>query len=186
MVKHKNESRFEFALRLTKALKAQEQFIWVDDMDSNRQYLDAKQILDVLYDEIMNPVDPLADEITLPFKSYAMEAEFNEFSPSVMEEAAPKVDHSFVDTLKEKLAPTVIHTEEENERYTAMLYELSQNYGDLSADERKLADLLALLIEDFEEKNYPFPDVDPMEEADPDKVDSGYAQQWAEECGHDR
>jgi hypothetical protein len=103
MVKHPNESRFEFALRLTKALKAQEQFIWVYDVDSNREYLDAKQILDVIYDEVMNPVDPLAGEIAPPIKPYAMEEEFNEFSPSVMEEAVPKVDQSFVDTLKRQI-----------------------------------------------------------------------------------
>ena len=176
MVKHPNESRFEFALRLTKALKDSEDYIIDGDIDGDITYLDSKSMLDVIYNEIMNPVDPLADEIASPIKPYiGMEREFNEFSPSVMEEAAPKVDQSFVDALKKKLAPTVIHTEEENERYTAMLYELSQNYGDLSADERKLADLLALLIEDFEEKNYQFPD------ADPDKVDSGYAEQWAEE-----
>jgi HTH-type transcriptional regulator / antitoxin HigA len=62
-----------------------------------------------------------------------------------------------------KAAPTVIHTEEENEHYTAMLYELSQNHGDLSADERKLAELLTLLIEDFEEKHYQLPKAAPLE-----------------------
>jgi HTH-type transcriptional regulator / antitoxin HigA len=62
-----------------------------------------------------------------------------------------------------KAAPTVIHTEEENERSTTMLYELSQNHGDLSADERKLAELLALLVEDFEEKHYQLPKASPIE-----------------------
>jgi hypothetical protein len=120
MVKHPNESRFEFALRLTKALKdAEAQVLLLDDREL--VYLDSKAILDVLYDEIMNPVDPLADEIAPP--PYAMEEEFNEFSPSVMEEAAPKVDQSFVDALKERLATCYF----------------------------------------------------------PDEVDSGYAQQWAEE-----
>ena len=91
MVKHPNESRFEFALRLTKALKAQEQFIWVYDVDSRREYIDAKQILDVIYDEVMNPVDPLADEIVQDsLWTDDMEEEFNEFSPSVMEEFARK------------------------------------------------------------------------------------------------
>ena len=85
MVKHPNESRFEFALRLTKALKDSEnQVIFFYDHEG---YLDSKGILDLLYDEIMHPVDPLADEIAPPIKPYAMEEEFNEFSPSVMEEA---------------------------------------------------------------------------------------------------
>ena len=62
-----------------------------------------------------------------------------------------------------KAAPTAIHTERENERYTAMLYELSQNHGRLSADERKLAELLAHLVEDFEEKHYQLPKASPIE-----------------------
>ena len=149
MVKHPNESRFEFALRLTKALKDSEQVL----MDKNYR-LDSKFVLDILYDEIMHPMDPLqepkigewADYCTAPpmeapamtwslatdmvnaavKQAYAnrdrtsewfdytpqveaaqitddMEDEFNEFSPSVMEEAAPKVDQSFVDSLKRQL-----------------------------------------------------------------------------------
>jgi HTH-type transcriptional regulator/antitoxin HigA len=49
--------------------------------------------------------------------------------------------------------PSVIHSERENERYLAMLEELDEK-GKLSAAERRLADLLTLLIEDFEEKAY--------------------------------
>jgi HTH-type transcriptional regulator / antitoxin HigA len=62
-----------------------------------------------------------------------------------------------------KAAPTVIHTEEENERYSAMLSELGQNHRNLSAGERKLAELLALLVEDFEEKHYQLPKASPIE-----------------------
>jgi HTH-type transcriptional regulator/antitoxin HigA len=49
--------------------------------------------------------------------------------------------------------PSVIHSEKENERYLAMLEELDQK-GKLSPAERRLAELLTLLIEDFEERAY--------------------------------
>ncbi|MGB8582781.1 MAG: helix-turn-helix domain-containing protein [Candidatus Sulfotelmatobacter sp.] len=50
--------------------------------------------------------------------------------------------------------PAVIRTEAENERYIAMLEELDRKGSRLSAAERRLAQLLTLLIEDFEEKHY--------------------------------
>jgi HTH-type transcriptional regulator/antitoxin HigA len=62
-----------------------------------------------------------------------------------------------------KVPPRVIHTEEENEDYTAALYELEQNHADLAPEERDLADLLALLIEDFEKKHYQLPKAAPLE-----------------------
>src|SRR5438876_10079140 len=49
--------------------------------------------------------------------------------------------------------PSVIHSEKENERYLAMLEKLDQK-DKLSAAEQRLAELLTLLIEDFEEKRY--------------------------------
>ncbi len=49
--------------------------------------------------------------------------------------------------------PSVIHSEKENERYLAMLEELDEK-GKLTAAEQRLAELLTLLIEDFEEKAY--------------------------------
>ena len=49
--------------------------------------------------------------------------------------------------------PSVIHCEKENERYVAMLEELDEK-GKLSAAEQRLAELLTLLIENFEEKAY--------------------------------
>jgi HTH-type transcriptional regulator/antitoxin HigA len=62
-----------------------------------------------------------------------------------------------------KAAPAVIRNEKENARYTAMLEELTERHGDLTSNERKLADLLALLIEDFEAKNYQLPRASPLE-----------------------
>ena len=50
--------------------------------------------------------------------------------------------------------PGVIHSEEENERCIAILEELERRGKKLSAAEAKLAELLTLLIEDFEEKHY--------------------------------
>ena len=49
--------------------------------------------------------------------------------------------------------PSVIRSEKENERYLAMLEELDEK-GKLTAAEQRLAELLTLLIEDFEEKAY--------------------------------
>ena len=58
--------------------------------------------------------------------------------------------------------PRVIHTEEQNERYIAQLEALYQR-GQLSLEERELADLLTLLIEDFEEKRYPLKSASPIQ-----------------------
>jgi HTH-type transcriptional regulator/antitoxin HigA len=50
--------------------------------------------------------------------------------------------------------PAVIRTETENERHVAMLEELDRKGRRMSAAERRMAELLTLLIEDFEEKHY--------------------------------
>ena len=49
--------------------------------------------------------------------------------------------------------PSVIHSEKENERYLAMLEELDEK-GKLTSAEQRLAELLTLLIENFEDKAY--------------------------------
>src|SRR5437660_8294226 len=58
--------------------------------------------------------------------------------------------------------PSVIHSEKENERYLAMLEELDQK-GKVSAAEQRLAELLTLLIEDFEGKAYSLRRAKPIE-----------------------
>jgi HTH-type transcriptional regulator/antitoxin HigA len=58
--------------------------------------------------------------------------------------------------------PSVIHSEKENERYLAMLEELDEK-GKLSAAEQRLAELLTLLIEDFEEKVYTLKAANPID-----------------------
>jgi HTH-type transcriptional regulator/antitoxin HigA len=65
--------------------------------------------------------------------------------------------------LLKKVAPKVIRTEKENEAYTEVLYELDRRSKSLTAAEKELADLLTLLIEDFEEKRYPIPRAKPVD-----------------------
>jgi HTH-type transcriptional regulator/antitoxin HigA len=50
--------------------------------------------------------------------------------------------------------PAVIRSKTENERYIAMLEKLDRRGSRMSAAERRMAELLTLLIEDFEEKHY--------------------------------
>jgi len=65
--------------------------------------------------------------------------------------------------LLKKVPPKVIRTEKENEAYTEFLYELDQRSKRLTAAERELAELLTLLIEDFEEKRYRLPKAKPLD-----------------------
>jgi HTH-type transcriptional regulator / antitoxin HigA len=50
--------------------------------------------------------------------------------------------------------PAVIRSEAENERCIRRLEELDGKGKEMTAAERRMADLLTLLIEDFEEKHY--------------------------------
>jgi HTH-type transcriptional regulator/antitoxin HigA len=50
--------------------------------------------------------------------------------------------------------PAVIRSEAENERYIAALEELDSKGKRMTAAERRMAELLTLLIEDFEDKHY--------------------------------
>ncbi|MGD0545619.1 MAG: helix-turn-helix domain-containing protein [Candidatus Acidiferrales bacterium] len=62
-----------------------------------------------------------------------------------------------------KFSPKVIRTEKANEEYTAALYELDQRDATLTRAEKELAELLTLLIEDFESKRYVLPRAKPVE-----------------------
>jgi HTH-type transcriptional regulator/antitoxin HigA len=62
-----------------------------------------------------------------------------------------------------KIPPRVIRSEEQNEGFIATLYELEQHNAEWTAEEAELADLLTLLIEDFEEKHYSLPKSSPLE-----------------------
>jgi HTH-type transcriptional regulator/antitoxin HigA len=50
--------------------------------------------------------------------------------------------------------PAVIRSEAENERYISLLEGLDSKGNRMTAAERRMAELLTLLIEDFEEKHY--------------------------------
>src|SRR5580704_11066499 len=66
-------------------------------------------------------------------------------------------------SLLKKVAPKVIRTEQENEAYTEILYELDRRSKSLTAAEKELAELLTLLIENFEESRYRLPRAKPLE-----------------------
>jgi HTH-type transcriptional regulator/antitoxin HigA len=57
----------------------------------------------------------------------------------------------------------VIHSERQNEFYTQALYELDQRSAKLTRAEKELAELLTLLIEDFESKHYELPQAKPLD-----------------------
>ena len=59
--------------------------------------------------------------------------------------------------------PAVIRSEAENERYIALLEERDRKGGRMSAAERRMAELLTLLIENFEEKHYALEAASPIE-----------------------
>ena len=61
-----------------------------------------------------------------------------------------------------KIPPKVIRTEKENEAYTEILYDLDQRSKTLTSAEKEFAELLTLLIEDFEEKRYRLPRSKPL------------------------
>ena len=59
--------------------------------------------------------------------------------------------------------PAVIRSEAENERHIATLEELDRKGSRMSAAERRMAELLTLLIQDFEEKHYSLKSASPIE-----------------------
>jgi len=63
----------------------------------------------------------------------------------------------------QEIPPKVIRTEEENEAYPEILYELDRRSKTLTPAETELAELLTVLIEDFEEKRYRLPRAKPLD-----------------------
>ncbi len=53
-----------------------------------------------------------------------------------------------------RFPPKVIRTEKENEEYIEILHDLDRRGKTLTPAEKELAELLTLLVEDFEEKRY--------------------------------
>jgi HTH-type transcriptional regulator/antitoxin HigA len=60
-----------------------------------------------------------------------------------------------------KILPKIVHTEEQNEQYIKVLFDLTSRK--MTKEESEFADLLTLLIEDFEEKHYALPKASPTE-----------------------
>jgi HTH-type transcriptional regulator/antitoxin HigA len=58
--------------------------------------------------------------------------------------------------------PRVLHTEEECERLTAELLRLDER-EDLSLEEKELAELLTVLIDEYEERRYPIGKASPQQ-----------------------
>jgi HTH-type transcriptional regulator/antitoxin HigA len=77
-----------------------------------------------------------------------------------MSTAAAQLEYA---SLLRRTLPAVIHSERENERCISLLEALDQKEGRLTAAERRLAELLAVLIEGFEEKNYALKPARPVE-----------------------
>jgi len=73
-----------------------------------------------------------------------------------------EINDSVYATLLAKSLPRPIHSEAEHTRLTAMLLQLDER-EDLSPEEEALAEVLTLLIEDYEEKYHPLPPVSPNE-----------------------
>ena len=65
--------------------------------------------------------------------------------------------------LLKKVPPKVIRTERENDMYAEILYDLDRRSKTLTPAEKEMAELLTLLIRDFEEKRYQLPRAKPLE-----------------------
>ena len=76
--------------------------------------------------------------------------------------SATAIRSEYASLLRSSL-PAVIRSEAENERHIAILEELDRKGNRMSAAERRMAELLTLLIEDFEEKNYALKSAGPIE-----------------------
>ena len=75
---------------------------------------------------------------------------------------ATAIDEKQYGRLLVQVLPRPIQTEEENERAIALLEELDEREG-LSAEEEQLAELLTVLIEDFEQRRYAMKPASPLE-----------------------
>jgi HTH-type transcriptional regulator / antitoxin HigA len=74
-----------------------------------------------------------------------------------------RTDNLEYSRLLTKFFPRVIRTEKANKKYTDALYEFDQRNARLTRAEKELAELLTLLIEDFESKRFKLPRAKPVE-----------------------
>jgi HTH-type transcriptional regulator/antitoxin HigA len=73
-----------------------------------------------------------------------------------------EIKDSVYSKLLAKAAPRPIRTESEHDRLTQILLDLDER-EDISPEEEALAEVLTLLIEDYEAKYHPLPSVSPHE-----------------------
>ncbi len=66
-------------------------------------------------------------------------------------------------TLVREVKPQVVHDEELNREFINRLEELDSRWNDLTTDERKIHELLVLLVQDFEKKTYKVRAATPIE-----------------------
>ena len=66
-------------------------------------------------------------------------------------------------TLLSEIQPEVVHDEAMNERFISILHDLDRRWDALTTDERRLHELLVLIIQDFEERTYKIPAATPIE-----------------------
>lgn len=76
--------------------------------------------------------------------------------------ALPQINEARYARLLAKTLPRPIRTEKQNRRMTELLLELDE-CENLSVEEKQLAEMLTILIEDFEAKHYPLPPAPPHE-----------------------
>jgi HTH-type transcriptional regulator/antitoxin HigA len=76
--------------------------------------------------------------------------------------AATSFDPTVYARLLTKFLPKPIQSERELKAATALLLELDER-TDFSAEEEAVAEVLSVLVEDYEDKHYPLPDIPPHE-----------------------
>jgi HTH-type transcriptional regulator/antitoxin HigA len=76
--------------------------------------------------------------------------------------AATNLNPTVYGRLLARFLPKPIRTERELEAATALLLDLDER-TDLSPEEEALTEVLTVLIEDYEDRHYPLPDVPPHE-----------------------
>jgi HTH-type transcriptional regulator/antitoxin HigA len=72
------------------------------------------------------------------------------------------VNTEYSDLLR-RVSPKVIRTGRENDAYSEVLYNLDRRSQNLTLAEKELAELLTLLIEDFEQRHYRLPRAKPLD-----------------------
>jgi HTH-type transcriptional regulator/antitoxin HigA len=79
-----------------------------------------------------------------------------------MNTLAAELDEKTYGQLLRRTLPHVIHTDEECERLTNELLRLDER-DDLTAEEKGLAELLTVLIDEYEERRYPIRKANPQQ-----------------------